>query len=75
MEEKEYTLSEAAERLAELKGKEKPYSRQYVHKLCKEGFLHYRKIGQRSSVIVITEADLLEFVLTKRKVGRPKKIS
>lgn len=72
MNEQEYTLSEAAKRLAELKGKSKPFTRQYIHKLCKEGILKHRKVGQDGSMLLTTESALVEASSIKRKVGRPK---
>jgi hypothetical protein len=73
MNDKEYTLAEAAKRLAILKGKSQPYTRQYIHKLCKEGILRYRKAGQDGSLFLTTETALLEVASMKRKVGRPNK--
>lgn len=73
MSDKEYTIAEAAERLAELKGKSQPYTRQYIHKLCKEGLLRYRKAGQDGSILLTTEEALKETATMKRKMGRPKK--
>lgn len=72
MDDKEYTITEAAERLAELKGKSQPYTRQYIHKLCREGLLRYRKAGQDSSIFLTTEEALIEVASLRRKVGRPK---
>lgn len=70
--EKEYTLSEAAERLAELRNKTKPYTRQYMYKLYKEGKLECRKIGQEGSVYVTTETSLLKLIPNLQRVGRPR---
>lgn len=72
---KEYTLSEAAKRLAELKGREHPYTRQYIHKLIKEGKLKYRTVGQEGKIYVTTEEDLQQFVKKPNKKGRPRKNS
>lgn len=73
--EKEYTLSEAAERLAELRNKPKPYTRQYMYKLYKEGKLKCRKVGQEGNMYVTTESALLELISNIQRVGRPKKNS
>jgi len=75
MDKKEYTLSEAAQRLAELRGKSKPYTRQYMHKLVKEGRLKCRSVGQEGTIYVTTETDLLLLVEKINKVGRPPKNS
>ncbi|MBA2879326.1 putative DNA-binding protein (UPF0278 family) [Anoxybacillus kamchatkensis] len=72
---REYTLTEAAKRLAELKGKEKPYTRQYIHKLIREGKLNYREVGQEGTFYVTTEEDLQLLLNTPIKKGRPRKNS
>lgn len=68
---KEYTLLEAAERLAELRGRSTPYSRQYMYKLIKDGKLNSRKIGQTGTMYVTTEEDLIAVIPKLNKVGRP----
>ncbi|WP_019157252.1 hypothetical protein [Robertmurraya massiliosenegalensis] len=75
MDNQEYTLSEAAKRLAELKGKKEPYTRQYMHKLVKEGKLKCRKLGQDSPIYVTTEYEIQSLIKKINRVGRPTKNS
>ncbi|PRZ16336.1 hypothetical protein CLV36_10244 [Laceyella sediminis] len=68
-----YTSSEAGKRLAEIVGRDKPYSKQYIHKLCSTGALRHMKVGT-NNLLIITEEDLHDYVRTSYnpKVGRPK---
>lgn len=68
-----YTASEAGKRLAEIVGRDKPFSKQYIHKLCKNGVIKHIKVSG-NNFIVITEEDLLDYVKKSYnpQVGRPK---
>lgn len=58
MEARLYSVTEAAAKLAELVGKEKPYNRSYILKLVKNERIEYRRTGH---IIVFNESALIKF--------------
>ena len=70
---KEYNLSEAAQRLAELRGKKDPYTREYMYLLIKEGKLNCSKTSETGTMYVTTESDLVAAAAKIKRKGRPPK--